>query len=73
MRREIHMMQFWLLIMTTGTAVHVGNFPDMASCMAAARANQTVMTHQVNPTEFTVGLMCIQANTGKPNDPPAPS
>lgn len=60
----------WLLLLVDGgTPVHVGNFPDLASCQQAASGHQVVGRPGIgDPTTF----VCVQANTGMDNDPRPP-
>jgi hypothetical protein len=70
---------FWLMLyLPGGHPVHVGNFPDMASCLAAANSSESV---RVAPSTGAMGgpstgvlrdFICVQASTGKPNDPGPP-
>jgi len=65
-------MVIWLVLWITLAPIHVGNFPNMQSCMEAARTNESIVTHRRSQNSLSVGLICVQANTGKPNDPPPP-
>jgi hypothetical protein len=67
-------MIFWLVISMglQGVPIHVGNFPDMNSCMAAAQSNKTITTGATPPPRFTVNAVCVQVNTGKAGDPSPP-
>ena len=60
----------WLMLFLGNTAVHVGNFPDMASCQNAAKASWTSTSS--GRSSFSVGFICVQANTGKTDDPLPP-
>jgi hypothetical protein len=65
-------MQIWLILAVVGsTPIHVGNFPDMDSCQAAAMSSRGQVTGG-RPGSMSYLWMCVQANTGKPNDPPPP-
>jgi hypothetical protein len=65
-------MQIWLMLAVVGsTPIHVGNFPDMDSCQAAAMSSRGQVTG-ARPGSMSYLWMCVQANTGKPNDPAPP-
>ena len=65
-------MQIWLILAVVGsTPIHVGNFPDMDTCQAAATSSRGQVTG-ARPGSMSYLWMCVQANTGKPNDPPPP-
>jgi hypothetical protein len=65
-------MQIWLILAMVGSApIHVGNFPDLDSCQAAAMSSRGQVTG-ARPGSMSYLWMCVQANTGKPNDPPPP-
>jgi hypothetical protein len=69
---------FWLMLyLPGGHPVHVGNFPDMASCVAAAKASDSVrVTPGSGASSSGVVLrdfICVQANTGKSGDPGPPN
>src|SRR6516225_8005851 len=65
-------MQIWLILAVVGTApIHVGNFPDMDTCQAAAMSSRGQVTG-ARPRSMSHLWMCVQANTGKPNDPLPP-
>jgi hypothetical protein len=65
-------MQIWLILAVVGTApIHVGNFPDMDTCQAEAMSSRGQVTG-ARPGTMSYLWMCVQANTGKPNDPPLP-
>jgi hypothetical protein len=55
-----------------GNPIHVGNFPDMNSCMAAAQSNKGIATGTTPPPRLNISLVCVQANTGKSGDPQPP-
>lgn len=61
-------MVIWLVLLTSTTSLHVGNYPDMVTCLAAASASQArVMAGQAQPGE----MVCVQANVvGGPPPPP---
>src|SRR5215469_15311453 len=66
------MLVFWLVLVTAAVAppLHVGNFPSMEACEAAAvSTRQTVRSGAAIPN---FQLMCIQANTGRAGDPAPP-
>jgi hypothetical protein len=68
---------FWLMLyLPGGHPVHVGNFPDMASCVAAAKASDSVRVAPGSGPSSTAGVLrefiCVQANTGKSGDPGPP-
>ncbi len=65
-------MMVWLMIVLGSTAIHVGNFHDVASCLAAAQASKTTSINETGAAAFSVHYVCIPANTGKPGDPPPP-
>jgi hypothetical protein len=72
---ELHPV-VWLIFVGLGASnvvtadpLHVGNFPDIKSCIEA------IQKVQVGPNSNITypGLfMCVPANTGKASDPPAP-
>lgn len=61
-------MVVWLVLMTATGALHVGNFPDMQTCLAAASLSQgRVMAGQPQQGE----MVCVQASvTDGPPPPP---
>jgi len=61
---------FWLLLVVeTGTPLHVGNFPDLQSCHDAAASHTFIGPPGTgDPAVF----ICVQANTGKTGDPEPP-
>jgi hypothetical protein len=66
---------FWLLLWVIngnggGYPLHVGNFPDMASCEKAAQ--EVKKSAPDTPNSFPV-FACVQANTGKSGDPDPPN
>jgi hypothetical protein len=68
---------FWLMLyMPGGHPVHVGNFPDLASCVAAARTSDSVRVTPGAGASTSGGVVrdfiCVQANTGKSGDPAPP-
>ena len=66
------MLVFWLVLVTAAVAppLHVGNYPSVEACEAAAvTTRQTVRSGAAIPN---FQLMCIQANTGKAGDPAPP-
>jgi hypothetical protein len=68
-------MIVWLVLAigVQSNPIHVGNFPDINSCMAAAQSNKSITTGvSANAPRFSVNLVCVQANTGKAGDPPPP-
>jgi hypothetical protein len=66
-------MVFWLvLILSTSATLHVGNFPTLETCTAAARQAGTIRVNQGGPPLFGVSFVCVQANTGHSDDPAAP-
>jgi hypothetical protein len=70
--KESAQMQIWLILAVVGsTPIHVGNFPDMGTCAAAAMSSRGQVTGG-RPGSMSYLWMCVQANTGKPNDPPPP-
>ena len=65
-------MHIWLILAVVGsTPIHVGNFPDLDTCQAAAMSSRGQVTG-ARPGSMSYLWMCVQANTGKPNDPPPP-
>jgi hypothetical protein len=48
---------FWLVLSLQAGLMHVGNFPTLETCQAAAKAAWS----SANVITFT----CVQANTGK--------
>jgi hypothetical protein len=68
---------FWLMLyLPGGHPVHVGNFPDMASCLAAAKTSDSFRVTPGAGPSSTAGVLrdfiCVQANTGKSGDPGPP-
>jgi hypothetical protein len=70
---------FWLMLyMPGGHPVHVGNYPDMASCVAAANASQSARVAPGGGGGTGSGggvlrdFICVQANSGKLGDPGPP-
>jgi hypothetical protein len=68
---------FWLMLyLPGGHPVHVGNFPDMASCLAAAESSGSIRVTPSTGASPNTGVLrdfiCVQANTGKPSDPGPP-
>lgn len=61
---------FWLMLFLGNTAVHVGNFPTMASCQDAAKSSWTATSG--GKAGFSVGFICVQANKGGSGDPSPP-
>jgi hypothetical protein len=45
----------------------------MQALTMADSSDQSIQTGRTNPAVFSVGMICIQANIGKPNDHPPPS
>jgi hypothetical protein len=71
-RRSTPMQIIWLILAVVGTTpIHVGNFPDMDTCQAAAMSSRGQVTGG-RPGSMSYLWMCVQANTGKSNDPPPP-
>lgn len=69
------MMIFWLVLSTSigSTPLHVGNYPDLESCMTAANTARYVPNpNPGKPGGPTIGFVCVQANTGKPGNPQPP-
>jgi hypothetical protein len=62
---------FWLLLLIENASpLHVGNFPDIASCLKAGLEHQVVDKPGAgDPTTF----VCVQANTGKGDEPGPPN
>lgn len=58
----------WLvLVLTTGSPLHVGNYASISACQAAAKQAVTAYNPQAHPIAFN--LICVQAaDTG--NKPP---
>ena len=63
-------MIIWLMLYFTGAAVHVGNYPDMNSCVNAANSSTTITIP--NARSFSATFICVPANTGKKGDPGPP-
>jgi hypothetical protein len=66
----------WLMMWIAGVGsapVHVGNFPDVATCIASAKTSQTTQTNAPAPDIPRITWVCVPANTGHPNDPPPPA
>ena len=61
-------MIFWLILMAQGGLMHVGNFPDMKSCMAAANSVQVIVDqgHGLSAGRY----LCVQTNTAATQPPP---
>ena len=63
-------MIFWLVLsLTAGASLHVGSFPSLQACQAAAKA---IWAYESNGTSTAYGAACVQANTGRNGEPPAP-
>jgi hypothetical protein len=68
---------FWLMLyLPGGHPVHVGNFPDLTSCLAAAESSGSIRVTPSTGASPSTGILrdfiCVQANTGKPSDPGPP-
>jgi hypothetical protein len=57
---------FWLVLSLQAGLMHVGNFPTLETCQAAAKSAWS--------SSNVVAFTCVQASTGKQGDPgPPPS
>jgi hypothetical protein len=57
---------FWLVLSLQAGLMHVGNFPTLETCQAAAKTAWS--------SSNVVAFTCVQASTGKEGDPrPPPS
>jgi hypothetical protein len=63
-RRTLMGPTFWLVLSLQAGPMHVGNFPSLESCQAAAKTAWS----QASAVAFT----CVQASTGKTGDPSPP-
>jgi|KBSMisStaDraftv2_1062788.scaffolds.fasta_scaffold132328_2 hypothetical protein len=63
---------FWLVLVTApvATPLHVGNYPSIETCQAAAIS--TRQTVRAGAPNANFQLVCVQANTGKAGDPGPP-
>jgi hypothetical protein len=58
----------WLILSIGGPSMHVGNFPNIDTCLTAAKqVAQGGTSKSVSYLAF-----CVPANTGKQGDPPPP-
>jgi hypothetical protein len=65
-------MQIWLILAVVGTApIHVGNFPGHGHLPGCGNVESGPGDGRA-PRKHAYLWMCVQANTGKPNDPPPP-
>lgn len=55
---------FWLVLSLQAGLMHVGNFPNLEACQAAAKTAWS--------SSNVVAFTCVQANTGKEGDPAVP-
>jgi hypothetical protein len=55
---------FWLVLSLQAGLMHVGNFPSLETCQAAAKTAWS--------SSNVVAFTCVQANTGKQGDPAPP-
>ena len=60
-------MIYWLILVAQGGMMHVGNFPDMKACVAAANSVQVIVDQGqgLSPGRY----LCIQANTPSTQPP----
>jgi hypothetical protein len=55
---------FWLVLSLQAGLMHVGNFPNLEACQAAAKTAWS--------SSNVVAFTCVQASTGKEGDPAPP-
>jgi len=59
----------WLILSMGGQPMHVGNFPTIDACLAAAKQ----VTQGGTSKTVTYVALCVPANTGKQGDPLPPN